>query len=95
VTSINVVSKIVTISKNIPYFHLEDVYVSLCINKIGYRLQILKGFVTKPALDPCRYKNVSLVTVHQVPIKSIKYIWKKTCLFDKNNDTQSVLTEIL
>lgn len=95
VTSINVVSKIVTISKDIPFFHLEDVYVSLCINKIGYRLQNLKGFMTKSALDPCRYKDISLVTVHQVPIKSIKYIWKKPCLFDKNNDTQSVLTEIL
>ncbi|CAG2228449.1 B3GALT1 [Mytilus edulis] len=33
VTSLNVITKIVEISKTVPFFHLEDVYVALCIKK--------------------------------------------------------------
>lgn len=80
VTSMNVVSKVFEISKNIPFFHLEDVYVSLCVRKLGYRLHPLKGFLDRPQLDPCLYKNNNLVTAHQVPITWMQQIWNKPCL---------------
>lgn len=89
-TSFNVVSKVVNISRNIPFFHLEDIYLSLCVNKLGFKLHNFEGFI--PSLGelrdkynndkhhPCIYKNESLVTMHQVPIKWIKHIWQTPCL---------------
>jgi hypothetical protein len=75
--------------------HTILIFYFLLVYQYGNNSRQQRFVVTNPPLDPCRYKDISLVTVHQVPIKSIKYIWKKPCLFDKNNDTQSVLTEIL
>ncbi|CAC5418726.1 B3GALT1 [Mytilus coruscus] len=89
ITSFNVISKVVNISRNIPFFHLEDIYMSLCVNKLGLKLHNFEGFIpslgklldkyNKDKHHPCIYKNESLVTMHQVPIKWIKHIWQTPC----------------
>ncbi|ESO93881.1 hypothetical protein LOTGIDRAFT_74915, partial [Lottia gigantea] len=65
------------ISKNVPFFHLEDVYVSLCIRKLGYSLEGIRGFFygagTKS--DLCRYKKKGVITWHMVPPDTLLKIW--------------------
>ncbi|CAC5371968.1 B3GALT1 [Mytilus coruscus] len=85
VTSFNVVTKIVNISRHVPFFHLEDVYVSLCIQQLGFRLYSLEGFMEIHAFDPCFYKNEKLVTAHQVPLKWMRYIWETPCVKRDDN----------
>ncbi|XP_076094966.1 beta-1,3-galactosyltransferase 1-like [Mytilus galloprovincialis] len=68
VTSLNVLSQIVKISKEVPFFHLEDVYVALCIKKLGLRLHPLSGFMLAYDFGNCKNNDNMLVTIHQVPI---------------------------
>ncbi|KAL3885846.1 hypothetical protein ACJMK2_025878 [Sinanodonta woodiana] len=80
VTSNNVVNKIFEISKNVPFFHLEDVYVAMCIRKLGYRLHKIAGFNNiRPPFDPCLYKGDNLITSHEVPPEMLISYWNTTC----------------
>ncbi|CAC5405496.1 B3GALT1 [Mytilus coruscus] len=85
VTSLNVVIKIVNISVNVPFFHLEDVYVSLCIRQLGFRLHPLNGFMDEHRFDPCIYTNDNLVTVHHVSVTMLRHIWATPCTKREKN----------
>ena len=83
VTSGTVARKIYEESPNVPFFHLEDVYVSLCIRKLGMKLIPVKGFHSdRPRADPCVYKSGSLLTSHRLSAPMLKDIWRKKC--DRN-----------
>ena len=47
VTSLNVVRHVTSVFPSVPFFYLEDMYVSLCIQQLGdpFHLQKLKGFL--------------------------------------------------
>ncbi|KAL3885848.1 hypothetical protein ACJMK2_025880 [Sinanodonta woodiana] len=80
VTSNNVAKKIFEISKNVPFFHLEDVYVAMCLRKLGYRLHKIAGFnIGRPPFDPCLYKGDNLITSHEVPSEMLISYWNTTC----------------
>ncbi|ESO93885.1 hypothetical protein LOTGIDRAFT_105149 [Lottia gigantea] len=69
------------ISRNVPFYHLEDVYVSLCIRQLGYTLEHIPGFRngTGTNADLCRYKKKSVITWHKVPPGKLLKIWSKNC----------------
>ena len=80
VTSMNVATKVFEISPQVPFFHLEDVYVALCIKKLKYSLKGIGGFNSgrvKP--DPCIYKSNKMVTSHELPPALIEQIWNGEC----------------
>lgn len=80
VTTAVMAKKIFEISKHVPFFHLEDVYVSLCIRALGLRLYPLPGYHnTKVSFDPCAYKSNRVITSHRVPPVQLYEIWKKKC----------------
>lgn len=81
VTSMNVVKKVYEISPHIPFFHLEDVYVALCIKKLKYSLKPVPGFNSgRVRPDPCVYKsNRKMVTSHELPPEMIERIWNGVC----------------
>lgn len=80
VTSMAVAKKIFEISEHVPFFHLEDIYVALCIRKLGLRLFALKGYYNyRVRFDPCVYKSPSVVTSHQVPPKLLYNVWNTKC----------------
>ena len=83
-TSMNVTRKVFEISSNVPFFHLEDVYVALCIKKLGYRLKRFQGFNSdRPKSDTCLYNGKTLVTAHYMTPKLIRQIWNaKSVLSD-------------
>ncbi|XP_071144668.1 beta-1,3-galactosyltransferase 1-like isoform X1 [Mytilus edulis] len=83
VTSLNVVTKIVKTSKDVPFFHLEDVYVALCIKKLGLRLHPIGGFVLAYNFGNCTHNDNTLVTVHQVSVSMLKRIWETPCTPNK------------
>ncbi|XP_063425998.1 beta-1,3-galactosyltransferase 5-like [Mytilus trossulus] len=80
VTSLNVVTQIVKISRHVPFFHLEDVYISLCIQQLGLKLYPLEGFMEEHNSDPCFYKDEKFITAHKVPLRWMRHIWQTPCL---------------
>ncbi|XP_071167441.1 beta-1,3-galactosyltransferase 5-like [Mytilus edulis] len=79
VTSLNVITKIVEISKSVPFFHLEDVFVALCIKKLGLRLHPLGGFMLAYDFVHCKNNDNKLVTIHQVSVSMLRRIWELPC----------------
>ncbi|KAJ8299568.1 hypothetical protein KUTeg_023628 [Tegillarca granosa] len=82
ITSLNLVRKIYEISKNVPYFYLEDVYVGLCVNKLGYNVTNIPGFYNQNATfseNLCDYKKPDIITVHKIPPSKIETLWNIKC----------------
>ena len=80
-TSLNVARKVYEISPHVPFFHLEDVYVALCIKKLGYHLRGFPGFNPgHPKLDACLYNGKSLVTAHYMTPAMTRQMWKAKCV---------------
>ena len=80
VTSRTVAEQIYNISKTVPFFHLEDVYVALCVKKLGFKLRHLPGFHNyRTKLDPCVMKSNSILTSHGVPLDFLIKIRDAKC----------------
>ncbi|CAH1790103.1 unnamed protein product [Owenia fusiformis] len=78
VTTMSVAQAIVGVSPHIPYFYLEDVYVAICIRKLGYQLRNVKGFYNnKVPFKPCEYQRI--ITRHQVTILELEAAWSANC----------------
>ncbi|XP_041370831.1 beta-1,3-galactosyltransferase 1-like [Gigantopelta aegis] len=71
--------QIYEISKMVPFFHLEDVYVSLCVKQLGFKLRQLPGFLSRRKLDPCLMKSNRILTSHKVPMDFLYKIMGAKC----------------
>ena len=81
-TSLKIVEKIYKISPNVPFFHLEDVYVGLCLRRIGGTVRRVKGFHNnQPELDACTYKGDNLYTSHWISPETMESIWRSKCFY--------------
>lgn len=80
VTTTSVAKKIFEISKHVPYYHLEDIYVAFCIAKLGFIVQTLNGFHWyRVIMDPCLYKSSKVVTSHEVSPRYLYNVWNTKC----------------
>lgn len=80
VTNLNVVEKVYQVSKDVPFIYLEDVYVSLCLERLRLNVTHLPGF--HPGLQKigCEYKTKNLVTSHRLTPKMLHEVWNlKNC----------------
>lgn len=71
--------KIYKTSEHVPFFYLEDVYIGLCLKKIGGNAQSMNGFLKNKALKPCSYKENGVITSHYIRLEFIEAIWKSKC----------------
>ncbi|KAH3839667.1 hypothetical protein DPMN_113099 [Dreissena polymorpha] len=77
----DVVGNIVNVSRDVPFFHLEDVYVAMCVNKFAVSPVSLNGFsIMIGSFTPCAYRN-SVITSHQLSPETLKKYWadSRTC----------------
>ena len=80
-TSMNVTRKVFEIPSPVPFFHLGDVYVALCIKKLGCRLKSFQRFHSdRPKLDTCLYNGKTLVKAHYMTPNLIRQIWNAKCV---------------
>lgn len=80
VTSINVVTQIVNISRMISYFSMEDIFIGMCIKKLKFSMYDIYGFLKRPEFsNPCIYTYKTFVSVHKVLPYMVRYIWKSSC----------------
>ena len=96
IMSSNIIPKILTTSQNIPFFHLEDVYLALCVKKLGLYPTLVSGFSNMPVpYNQCDFKN-NVITSHQVPPDQLKYYWddSRLCSEQRLPDAQFYLNEL-
>ncbi|XP_062574930.1 beta-1,3-galactosyltransferase 1-like [Saccostrea cucullata] len=79
VTSMVVAQKVFDISKHIPFFHLEDIYVGLCLNKLGFSFTRIPGFNPHFIRISCAYKGPGIITSHQVSPQQLREVWNLKC----------------
>lgn len=92
-TKINVIRKILSISPNVPFFHLEDVYIALCLRELGIGVSALRGFnAQKIWSSSCLNKSPRLITSHGLGPDEMKQVWSNKCDFqtwvDREEDTR-------
>lgn len=79
-SSMNVIKQIYDVSPHVPFFHLEDVYVSLCVQAIGYHVKGVSGFHRGYVRrDPCLIKSDKIVTAHRISVVFLRLIWRAKC----------------
>ena len=80
VSSLGFARIVTSISPNVPFFHLEDVYLSLCVQQLGepYSMKDLPGFQVR-LNDVCSTKSLSCVSVHGVSLVRLRFIWQRKC----------------
>lgn len=78
VTSMSVTQRVFDISKHVPFFHLEDIFVGLCIKKIGFAFTRIGGFNANFIPISCSYKQ-SVITSHGVNPKQMRQAWDLKC----------------
>jgi hypothetical protein len=76
VSTLNLARKAVETSPNIPFFHLEDVYLTLVLRHVGYKLTMYPGFVEGPNACLKEHKKITK-TIHEIPPQVIRDIWDK------------------
>lgn len=75
VMSKDLAASVVAVSKNIPFFHLEDVYVALCLRKLQvYPINLLGFSNMHSEFEPCYYKN-QVITSHYTSPDQLRKYW--------------------
>lgn len=81
ITSVDVVCKIVNVSKEVPYFPFEDVYIGMCIHKLNYSVYNIQGVFNRMySRNPCHFKNKEFICAHRIPLTKMEYVWTTPCL---------------
>lgn len=74
------IKEVVKLSPNIPFFPLEDIYIALCLQHLGYKIHNIGEFhAYKVYPHPCLYRSHIVITSHGVTANELKMIWKANC----------------
>lgn len=79
VTSMSVAKQIYEVSQHVPFFYLEDVYIGLCVNRLGMGVTSLPGFHQFQVPIGCNYKNGVVITSHHLDPKLLRDVWSLKC----------------
>ncbi|XP_052777758.1 beta-1,3-galactosyltransferase 5-like [Mya arenaria] len=80
VLPINVARELVQVSPSVPFFRLEDVYVGLCMESLGYTIEHTSGFLRLPTpVTTCSHKNTHVYLVHGVNASRMRTVWEAKC----------------
>lgn len=76
IMSRDIVDAVVMKSADVPFFYLEDVYIAICLDRLGIVLQNLQGFSNMHVdFIPCIYRYYVL-TSHWLDPSTLMYDWK-------------------
>ncbi|CAC5409698.1 B3GALT1 [Mytilus coruscus] len=76
----NVINDIMQISRDVPFFQLEDVYIGMCLYYLGYKVTFLPTFNTYTKFQfHCWFKSDKIQTFHSVSSNFMTQIWRTDC----------------
>jgi len=81
ITRMHTLHNILKVYVNIPYIHLEDVYIGLCVKRLGYKLANIGGFFREEDIEysPCNLKHHKSVLGHHVSLQQMEVAWNTPC----------------
>ncbi|XP_060077897.1 beta-1,3-galactosyltransferase 1-like [Ylistrum balloti] len=83
-TKIDVIQKILLVSPNVTFFHLEDVYMALCLRELRIGVSTIRGFNAHKILaSNCLNKSPFVITSHGFIPEEMKQIWQHQCNFER------------
>jgi hypothetical protein len=91
VMTLQTASDIYRVHPNIPFFHLEDVYVALCREYLGYTVVPMPGFFNKKEPFSICYYRTKLVTSHWVNEAEMREAWTKECFLEARDPISDFL----
>lgn len=67
---------LMAVSKDLPFFHLEDVFIGMAAKRLGVRPVSVEGFSNiRAAFTPCSYRN-KVMTSHYLDPFMLRRYWK-------------------
>ncbi|XP_052802338.1 beta-1,3-galactosyltransferase 5-like [Mya arenaria] len=76
IISKDLIPKLLNISAKIPFLYLEDVYIGLCVNALGYTPKNLNGFNNGAVkMSKCNYSK-SVITAHGFNPIRFWHVWE-------------------
>lgn len=80
ILSMKIARNVVKVSRKVPFFKFEDVYVGMCLKKLGYSLSDTPGFIRiGKHFTLCSHKFLHVHTVHRVTTDKMLKIWNASC----------------
>jgi len=81
ITRMHTLHNILKVYVNIPYIHLEDVYIGFCVKRLGYKLVNIGGFFREKDIEysPCNLKHPKSVLGHHVSLQKMEVVWNTPC----------------
>ncbi|KAK7461179.1 hypothetical protein BaRGS_00038767 [Batillaria attramentaria] len=76
---LRVAEHVISVSSNIPFFVMEDVYVGFCLKELRYRVFSNNGFISHASANNCLAKNESVITLHHVSTWRLSAYWTANC----------------
>ena len=77
-----VAEKVVAASPHVPFFAFEDVYVGMCLARLGYRVRTFRRFKNFRSQDPCQQVGTgpdAAPTVLNVSPSAMLELWNAQC----------------
>ena len=75
---LKVARAIASVSRQVPFIRMEDVYMGMCVDVLGFRVKHVTGFCYWRATgDPCRLNDY--VTNHRITPAEISAAWNSKC----------------
>ncbi|XP_076454376.1 beta-1,3-galactosyltransferase 5-like [Babylonia areolata] len=79
VSSLQVAKRVVEVSPDIPFFFLEDVYIGMCLQRLGFQAKVFDRFRFGPNKNPCQGQSPDVPSIHQALPKKMLQFWKAKC----------------
>jgi hypothetical protein len=81
ITSMHILHYILKVYVNIPYIYLEEVYIGLCVTRLGYKLVNIGGFFREEDIkySPCNLKHPKSLVGHNVSFQQMEVVWNTPC----------------
>ena len=96
VMSRDIVPRLYKAALKTPLFHLEDVYLTgLCAHAAGIRPRFHPAFsYTKRKLDPCLYKDKTVITSHHVNSSELRKVSKNNIMLKIFSDFWNLILNL-
>ncbi|XP_076453506.1 beta-1,3-galactosyltransferase 5-like [Babylonia areolata] len=79
VSSLQVAKRVVEVSPDIPFFFIEDVYIGMCLQRLGFQAKAFDRFRFGPNKNPCQGQSPDVPSIHQALPKKMLQFWKAKC----------------
>lgn len=80
VTIPGVAMAIVNISRDVPFFYLEDIYTALCLEALNYTVISIPGFNNRRIpLAPCIRESDQTINIHSILPHEMRSLWAHPC----------------